>query len=222
MRKVLRDNGLALFFFALLIGSLVGQLVTGQHAYNEEALLHGSEPVSLGRYLLSSEFGRAVLENWQSEYLQFSLFLLATIWFVQRGSPESKDEPGPESDKEAKVGRHAPKTGPRWARVGGWRTVLYSYSLLIVCSAIFIASWAGHSVTGWTEYNHDQAEHGESAVTWAEYVQRPTFWEQTFQNWQSEFLVVGSLAVFAVYLRARGATESKPVGTPHDSTGVSN
>jgi hypothetical protein len=53
-------------------------------------------------------------------------------------------------------------------------------------------------------------------------VQRPTFWEQTFQNWQSEFLVVGSLAVFAVYLRARGATESKPVGTPHDSTGVSN
>jgi hypothetical protein len=99
---------------------------------------------------------------------------------------------------------------------------LLGVHLLIVCTAIFLASWAGHSFTGWTEYNRDQAGHGESAVSWAEYVQRPTFWEQTFQNWQSEFLVVGSLAVFAVYLRARGATESKPVGTPHDSTGVSN
>jgi uncharacterized protein DUF6766 len=30
------------------------------------------------------------MENWQSEYLQFSLFILATIWLLQRGSPESK------------------------------------------------------------------------------------------------------------------------------------
>ena len=222
MRRALRDNGLALFFFAILICSLVGQLIAGQRAFNEQALVHGSEPVSLGRYLFSSEFGRAMLENWQSEYLQFSLFLLATIFFVQKGSPESKDEPGPESDKEAKVGRYAPKTAPRWAGVGGWRQLLYSYSLLIVCTAIFVASWAGHSVTGWSEYNHEQAEHGQPAISWAAYLRHPSFWEQTFQNWQSEFLVVGSLAVFAVYLRARGATESKPVGTPHDSTGVSN
>ena len=30
------------------------------------------------------------MENWQSEYLQFSLYILATIWLVQKGSTESK------------------------------------------------------------------------------------------------------------------------------------
>ena len=41
------------------------------------------------------------------------------------------------------------------------------------------------------------------------------------QNWQSEFLAVGSMAIFAVFLRQRGSAESKPVGEPHESTGVS-
>jgi hypothetical protein len=30
------------------------------------------------------------MENWQSEYLQFTQFMLATVWLLQRGSPESK------------------------------------------------------------------------------------------------------------------------------------
>jgi len=31
-----------------------------------------------------------VTKSWQSEYLQFALFAMATVWLVQRGSPESK------------------------------------------------------------------------------------------------------------------------------------
>jgi hypothetical protein len=46
------------------------------------------------------------------------------------------------------------------------------------------------------------------------------FWARTLQNWQSEFLAVGTLAVLAIYLRQRGSSQSKPVGEPHDSTGV--
>ena len=30
-------------------------------------------------------------ENWQSEYLQFLLYIVATVFFVQRGSPESTE-----------------------------------------------------------------------------------------------------------------------------------
>jgi hypothetical protein len=30
------------------------------------------------------------------------------------------------------------------------------------------------------------------------------------------------MAIFAVYLRARGASELRPVGTPHETTGASN
>jgi hypothetical protein len=44
--------------------------------------------------------------------------------------------------------------------------------------------------------------------------------KRTLENWQSEFLAVGSMAIFAVYLRQRGSPESKPVGAPHHSTGI--
>ena len=46
------------------------------------------------------------------------------------------------------------------------------------------------------------------------------FWARTLQNWQSEFLAVGSMAVLSIYLRQRGSPESKPVGEPHTSTGI--
>jgi hypothetical protein len=44
------------------------------------------------------------------------------------------------------------------------------------------------------------------------------FWNRTLQNWQSEFLAVGSMVVLSIYLRQRGSPESKPVGAAHDDT----
>ena len=83
---------------------------------------------------------------------------------------------------------------------------------------IWVASWFAQSVTGWSTYNSDQIEHGEAGTNWIGYIGSPDFWEATLQNWQSEFLAVGSMAIFAVYLRQRGSPESKPVGSPHDET----
>jgi cephalosporin-C deacetylase-like acetyl esterase len=97
---------------------------------------------------------------------------------------------------------------------------VYSNSLLIVMSLVFIGSWFAQSVTGWTEFNQEQAEHHQHAISWLGYLGQADFWEATLENWQSEFLAVGSFAVFAVYLRQRGSPESKPVGEPHDATGV--
>jgi hypothetical protein len=85
---------------------------------------------------------------------------------------------------------------------------------------IFLGSWFAQSVTGWTEFNAEQADHQEDKLSWLGYVGSSTFWEQTLQNWQSEFLAVGSFAVLAIYLRQRGSPESKPVGAPHDATGI--
>ena len=45
------------------------------------------------------------------------------------------------------------------------------------------------------------------------------FWFQSCQNWQSEFLAVGTIVVLSVFLRQRGSAESKPVHTPHRETG---
>jgi hypothetical protein len=223
VRTFLRENSLSIFFGVLLLATLVGQALVGHANYNDEQLAHHSDTISLGRYLTSSAFGAAVMENWQSEYLQFTLFILATVYLVQRGSPESKKpgKEGHETDAEQNVGQHATARSPLWARTGGLRTAIYSNSLLIGMTLIFFGSWFAHSVTSWTDYNNDQTEHNEPTVSWLTFLGKPYFWEQTFQNWQSEFLAVGSFVVFSVYLRQRGSPESKPVGAPHDSTGTS-
>ncbi|MGH3091878.1 MAG: DUF6766 family protein [Gaiellaceae bacterium] len=223
MRLWLRNSSLSLFFFALFVAAVLGQSIAGHRAFNEEQAIHGGPTMSYPRYLVSSDFGEAVTENWQSEYLQFTLFILATIWLVQRGSNESKlpDDAGPESDQRQLLGAHAQRNSPPWAKAGGWRTRLYSNSLLLVMLVIFLGSWLAQSVTGWTHYNDDQRAHGETAVSWTGYLGRPDFWQKTLQNWQSEFLAVGTMAVFTIYLRQRGSAESKPVGAPHDQTGTS-
>jgi hypothetical protein len=222
MRRFIRENSLTLFFGILFLAAIFGQALAGHSAFNAEQIEHGEQAISLGRYLTSSAFGQAVMENWQSEYLQFMLFMLVTVWLVQRGSPESKelDKAGRESKREQKIEYAADRESPLWARVGGWRTALYSNSLLVLMTVIFIGSWFAQSVTGWTEFNDSQRIHGEATLSWLGYIGCAEFWEATFQNWQSEFLAVGSFAAFTVFLRQRGSPESKPVGAPHEATGI--
>jgi hypothetical protein len=89
-----------------------------------------------------------------------------------------------------------------------------------VMSIIFFGSWFAQSVTGWTEFNTQQTDHGETTVSWLSYIGSADFWEATLQNWQSEFLAVGSFVAITVFLRQRGSPESKPVGAPHRATGI--
>jgi hypothetical protein len=222
MKRFLKENSLSLFFLAIFLLALVGQAIAGHNLYNEEALQHKESTISFWRYLTTSDFGQAVMENWQSEYLQFALFALATVWLVQKGSSESKElhKAGTESDKEQKVGRYADEDSPRWATVGGIRTAIYSNSVIIAMSLVFLGSWFAQSVTGWTVFNQEQQDHGDPRVSWWTYIGSSDFWQATFQNWQSEFLAVGSFAVLVIYLRQRGSPESKPVGASiTDATG---
>jgi hypothetical protein len=220
--RFLRDNSLSLFFGAIFLAALLGQALVGHSAFNHDQIAHGGEAISLGRYVTSSSYAVDVMENWQSEYLQFTLFALATVWFIQRGSPESKEpgKEGGESDEEQKIGRHAGPDAPKWARVGGWPTRLYANSLVLLMVAIWLATWGAQAVTGRIDYNAAQLDHRELPLSLWQYLGSSDFWDRTLQNWQSEFLAVGSFAIFAVYLRQRGSPESKPVGAPHEATGV--
>jgi hypothetical protein len=222
MRRWIREHSLSLFFLVIFLAALIGQAIAGHILHNEQAMAHNAETMSFWRYVRSSDFGNAVMENWQSEYLQFMLLMLATVWLLHRGSPESKEpsEAGRESDQKQKVGGHAQSDSPRWAKTGGIRTAIYSNSLLIVMAIIFFGSWFAQSVTGWTEFNAQQVDHHEATVSWLSYIGSADFWEATLENWQSEFLAVGSFAAITVFLRQRGSPESKPVGAPHHATGV--
>ena len=78
---------MSIVFLLLFLAALVGQAIAGHAEFNNVAQSHGDPTISLGRYVISSDFGAAVMENWQSEYLQFTLFILLTVWFIQKGSP---------------------------------------------------------------------------------------------------------------------------------------
>jgi hypothetical protein len=222
MRRFLRENSLTLTFLGLFLAAVVAQAIAGHADFNNEQADHGGSPVSLWRYLTSSAYGVAVMENWQSEYLQFTLFILLTVGLVQRGSPESKEigKEGTESDEDQRVGPHATERSPGWARGSGLRRRIYENSLLLVMGAAWVGTWVAQAVTGRIEYNAEQLEHLSEPLSLWQYVGSADFWERTLQNWQSEFLAVGSMAILAVYLRQRGSPESKPVGAPHDATGV--
>ncbi len=222
--RTIRDNALSLLFLGLFALTLIAQSVAGWMEDNEKLQQHGMPPESYLGFVTSSEFVVDVAENWQSEFLQFFVFIAATIWLVQRGSPESKKpgDEGPDSDEEQLVGEHARDDSPEWAKARGIRQVLFSNSLLIVMGAVFLLSWLAQSLAGTVVMNSENAEHGQPPVTWLEYLTLPDFWSRTFQNWQSEFLAVGAMIALSIFLRQRGSSESKPVGAPHHETAGSS
>jgi uncharacterized membrane protein YeiB len=222
MRRHIHHHSLGLFFGVIFVLSLIGQAFAGWKQFNQQQVASSVGQISLPDYLASSSFAVDVAENWQSEFLQFLLYIVATVWLLQIGSPESKEltKAGLESDQDQKVGHFSDEASPRWAAVGGLRTLVYSWSLTLVMAAIFVASWFAQSIAGWSAFNETRLQDMQDPISWAGYLVNADFWARTLQNWQSEFLAVGAMAVLSIYLRQRGSPESKPVGEAHTSTGI--
>ncbi|WP_407840627.1 DUF6766 family protein [Streptomyces sp. DSM 116496] len=217
-----RDNGLTLAFGGAFLVVLAGQALAGRAGFNEDLAVDGLQQLTLGEYLMSSDFAVDVTENWQSEFLQFFLYIFGTVWLLQRGSPESKPlhKAGTESDEEQRVGAHARADSPRWAGTRDWRQNLYSRSLGAVMALLFVLSWLAQSVAGTAAYGEQQLRQLQPPLSWGAYLVSADFWSRSLQNWQSELLAVAAMAILSVYLRQRGSPESKPVGSSHTSTGV--
>jgi len=146
-------------------------------------------------------------------------FVVLTTMLWQRGSAESRRPDVVEPvDLDPRRFRDLPDV-PWPVRRGGWILLLYERSLGLVFAVLFVISWSGHAVSGWLEHQQEQLAHGHPAETFAGYLTSSRFWFESFQNWQSEFLAIGSMVWLAVYLRHRGSPESKPVFAGHDETG---
>ena len=219
VRNSLKDNGLTIVLFGLFALFLAAQSITGWRSYNSEQIEHGEPTSSYAAYLTTGHFVEATFENWESEFLQMAAYVLLTIWLVQKGSSESKP-PGGDPERDADPRNHIDKKGvPGPVRSGGWRLKVYENSLSIAFTALFLMSIALHAIGGAKEYSAEQVAHGQPPVGVGRFVTTSTFWFQSFQNWQSEFLAVGSLVVLTVFLRQRGSPESKPVAAPYTETG---
>ena len=84
-------------------------------------------------------------------------------------------------------------------------------SLSMVMFGLFFAFLAAQSVAGHREYNQDQREHGEPVISYVPYLGSGHFVEAVFENWESEFLQMGSFVLFTIFLRQKGSPESKKV-----------
>jgi hypothetical protein len=216
MRKIWRHFGLSIVLAVLFLGCLIGQIFTGWHDHNNEQQEHGQPTVTLGKYLTTGHFWEATAENWESEFLQMGMYVILSAFLFQKGSSESKDPdnlPDP-VDEDPALSRDNPKA-PWPVRKGGWVMHLYAYSLSLAFLLLFAISFIVHAIGGMKEYNQNQQEHGEAALTLGAYMKTSRFWFESMQNWQSEFLAILAMVVLSIFLRQRCSPESKPVAAPH-------
>jgi hypothetical protein len=220
MKRFLHENGLSLILFGLFFFTfLFGQSYAGHQHYNNEQREHGQPTVTYVEYLQGSHFLEATMENWESEFLQMFFFIVLTVFLYQKGSAESKDPHKKEAVDRDPRKSHNKKDAPWPVRKGGVILKIYEHSLSLAFLLLFLGSFFLHAVGGAEEYNSDQAEHGSSErVTTIGYMGTARFWFESLQNWQSEFLAVGSMVVLTIFLRERGSKESKPVDAPHSET----
>jgi hypothetical protein len=67
------------------------------------------------------------------------------------------------------------------------------------------------SVFGWQVHNEQLTEQGQAAIGYLAYLGSGHFGEAVFENWESEFLQMGSYVLLTAYLVQRGSPESKPL-----------
>jgi len=219
MRRIWRNNGLSITVFGLFIIFLVGQSLTGWLVENHERYQHHSPPIELLAYLASGSFLEVTAENWESEFLQMFIYVVFTAFLFQRGSSESKSPDEPE-EVDRDPGQSRSKSDVPWpVRRGGLAMKVYENSLSLAFLLLFIISFVMHAYGGTAQFNEENLLHGERTLTVGEYVMSSRFWYESFQNWQSEFLAIGSMVVLSIFLRQRGSPESKPVDAPNHKTG---
>ncbi|MFA7586045.1 MAG: DUF6766 family protein [Novosphingobium sp.] len=217
--RFLRDNGLTIALLLMFLCSIIGQWLAGWHVAVQDALRHGDTPIGLGAYTVSPRFLSSVFENWESEFLQMSTYVVLTAFLFQRGSAESRDPDAPPRDDLLELQAHKPGAPAilRWGRL--WR-VIYSHSLGLALFVLFLVSFVIHWTQSAQAAAQDAIEHGEPAQGVFDYLGDAQLWFESFQNWQSEFLSTAALVVLSIWLRQHDTPESKPVAAPHGQTGA--
>ncbi|ATC63265.1 hypothetical protein CMV30_04455 [Nibricoccus aquaticus] len=209
-----RNHGLSLMMFGCFLFFLTGQILTGRHELNDELGKRGERALALGEYVRSAHFLEVTAENWESEFFQMFVYVFATAFLYQKGSAESKDP-------RKKHAHHCVEKGPvpadaPWpVKRGGWVLFVYEHSLSLAFFGMFLVAFALHAHGGQRHYNQERLADGESLVTVWQYLGSSRFWFESFQNWQSEFLAIGSMVVLTIFLREKNSPESKEVETPH-------
>lgn len=218
MTRFFKDNGLTIVLMLLFAASILGQLFAGWRFENRELAEHGEPLLSLAQYARDPQFLSMVFENWESEFLQMSAYVILTGFLFQRGSAESKDPDAPPRDADLDAQAKAPGA-PRALRRGPAIRWIYAHSLGLAMSLLFVLSFLLHWIYSARAAAEEAQSHGSAAPGLVDHLFEPQLWFESFQNWQSEFLSTAILVVLTIFLRQKESPESKPVAAPHGQTG---
>ncbi len=156
-RTFLFENSLSIVLIIITFIVLLGHSITGYMHFNEELADDKQPQISYTVYLTSGSFVESVFENWESEFLQMGLYVLLTVFLMQKGSSESKDLTKKERVDEIKNNN---KDTPYPVKKGGWLLILYQNSLFIAFMILFILSFYLHAKGGADEMNRENIVKG--------------------------------------------------------------
>ena len=126
------------------------------------------------------------------------------------------------SKKTRKPVRPAPEKAPPAPSDGRSSTgrpqgFMQRNSITLAFAVLMVLSLVGHALTGAAQENVERASHGLPPETVGEYLGGGSFQSTLFENWESEFLQMGLLVLFTVWLRQRGSAESRKMD-PEEET----
>lgn len=209
MTRFWKDNALSIVLMSMFALFWTAQAVMGWAVHNEDLRELNQQRLHFGAYLVSPHFWAATAENWESEFLQMGAFVVLTVYLRQRGSAESKPYPDEETDDDRERQRQDHRQ----------RGFLKRNSLSVALFGLFFAALLLHLRSSFLDNLHEQLARGQDAPSLGQFLGKPDFWFESFQNWQSEFLAVATIVVFTVFLRQVGSPQSKGAGDPDDQTG---
>ena len=91
LRRLSRDYSLSLFVAALFVVTFVLHTIFGWWQYVADQTSQGQDPTLWGWSGYVIYWGEWTFQNWQSEFLEVLVLIVATAYLIHRGSPESKD-----------------------------------------------------------------------------------------------------------------------------------
>lgn len=94
------------------------------------------------------------------------------------------------------------------------KTFIRNNGLTLALGLLFAASVVGQALTGLASENAERAQHAQGALRLAQYLGSAAFLSSLFENWESEFLQMGTYVVLTAYLMQRGSPESRDLDEP--------
>jgi hypothetical protein len=83
-------HSLSIAFGILFLLSFIFHFIGSLNNYNEEQIEKHLHTLHWNDYFLNSQFWFESFQNWQSEFLAVASLVLLSIWFREKGSPQSK------------------------------------------------------------------------------------------------------------------------------------